>query len=59
MKNKEHRKLWKTLQELSKCSRSLQYLTVELKSAISELEHTEKRLRLVKTRREYADFLTN
>jgi hypothetical protein len=59
MKNKEHKKLWKTLQELKLCSRSLQYLTVELKSEISELEHTEKRLGLVKKRKEYADFLTN
>ena len=59
MKNKEHKKLWKTLQELKSCSRSLQHLTVELKSAISELEHTKKRLGLVKKRKEYAEFLTN
>ena len=54
MKNKEHKKLWKTLQELKSCSRSLQHLTVKLKTDISELEHTEKRLRLVKKRKEYA-----
>ena len=59
MKNKEHKKLWKTLQELKTCSRSLQHLTVELKSGISELEHTKKRLEMVKKRREYAEFLTN
>ena len=59
MKNKEHKKLWKTLQDLKSCSRSLQHLTVELKSSISELEHTKKRLGLVKKRKEYADFLTN
>lgn len=59
MKNKEHKKLWKTLQELKSCSRSLQHLTVELKSGISELEHTEERLELVKKRKEYAEFLTN
>ena len=59
MKNIEHKRLWKTLKELKSCSRSLQYLIVELKSAISELEHTKKRLGLVKKRKEYADFLTN
>jgi len=59
MKNKEHKRLWKTLQELKLCSRSLQYLIVKLKSSISELEHTEKRLGLVRKRKEYADFLTN
>ncbi len=58
MKNEEHKKLWKTLQELKSCSRSLQRLTVELKSSISELEHTKKRLRLVKKRKKYAYFLT-
>ena len=59
MKNIEHKRLWKTLKELKNCSRSLQHLTVELKSAISELEHTKKRLGLVRKRKEYADFLTN
>ena len=59
MKNKEHKRLWKTLQELKSCSRSLQHLTVELKSSISELEHTKKRLGLVRKRKEYAEFLTN
>ena len=59
MKNIEHKRLWKTLKELKNCSRSLQHLTVELKSGISELEHTEKRLGLVKKRKEYAEFLTH
>lgn len=59
MKNIEHKRLWKTLKELKNCSRSLQHLTIELKTDISELEHTEKRLGLVKKRKEYAGFLTS
>ena len=59
MKNKEHKKLWKTLRELKSCSRSLQQIQVDLKSNISELEHTEKRLELVRRKKEYAEFLTN
>lgn len=59
MKNKEHKKLWKTLQNLKSCSRSLQSLTIQLKSGISELEHTEKRLILIKKRKEYAVYITN
>jgi hypothetical protein len=58
MKNKEHKKLWKTLRELKSCSRSLQQIQVSLKSNISELEHTEERLELVRRNKEYAEFLT-
>ena len=59
MKNKEHKKLWKTLRELRSCSRSLQQIQVSLKSNISKLEHTKKRLELVEKKKEYAEFLTN